>query len=1420
MSSLPSSSPGPSQPPASPKSIAAWGYFWRVGGSLLLLLVLVIAGLLFYASTTHFSNQVRQRVISVLQDATGGRVEVPSLRWNLRHLSVEVDGLTIHGLEGPGELPYAHVDRLYARAKILSLVDAKLGLDFLEVDRPSVHLIIYPNGSTNQPTPKATQNSSGPALRTIFELRANRIEVHDGMALLNERSIPFQLAADNLGVVITYAPVSGHYVGQITCSDITAQQGKAAVVRSQLDLSVEAARDAVELKTLHFTTGKTRFQGSGTLVHYANPQWKLSAGGTVELAELTTVGVVDGFRRGSVELAVTAQGSGIAKYGVDGNAKVMNAGYVIPYVYIEGMNATTRLHITPDEIVLTDLVGRPRQGGIINAELHYLNWSAPDNPTPASPAPDKTKRAPLRATEPPPVRPVMSIRARVHGVRLSTVLESVAERGYQNLGFDTLGEGPVNIDWTGAADDLTVAAKLAMSAPQSSAPGLVPISGSVDAKYFQHGGRVQIYQLEARSPATILNTTGSLGVYPLEEPSNLNIHLVNHNLGEFDQVLKVLDLGVNGKKGISGLPVTLHGDATFDGTGSGSLVDPAFAGHLTADRFSTVVVIPAAAGGAQPQNSQPSVGPVALPAAGSTAGPTSQPATRAHPSAAVSRTIAWDHLDAIASYSSSLISVEKGTLTRGKTVIHAAGQLQAHRISRRRQAFDDESTITATAQVQDASLTDLLSIAGQELPITGNLNLQAHAGGTLGDLNGGASLDLQGGAIEEQPYRSLAATLNFSGQDINLTQLTLLQDGGTVVGNGTYNLQTRNFLGNLDGSNFELAHFPQPKDPRLFVAGALKFDAHASGTIDAISILAGVHLRNLVLGGQPAGALEVVVHTQGSTAHFTAQNSLAAAQLQVKGQTALRGDFETQANIVLTNLNIAPILRAFHVQSVTGNSSIGGTIDVAGPLREPKHFSGDAELNQFNVTLQGIPLQSTGPLRASLRDGVLHLTQAHITGPETDVAVTGTADFMGDQALTVIGNGGINMKLAQTLDPDITSSGHLEFNLNAGGTLSQPSFSGQVHVSNVAVGLKDLPNGISKLNGNLIFDQNRLQVQDLVGTTGGGQLKFSGFLTYQQGIYGDFTASGKDIRVRYLGISATADTTLHLQGSPTNMLLGGNVQITRFIIGPNVDFASFAGSPGASAPPDPTAPSSHVRLDVHIFSAPQLDFQNSYAQLAGSVDLRIRGTVAQPAILGRINVTDGTATFAGTTYRLQRGEIFFTNPVKIEPIIDIDATTRVEEYDVTIGLHGNISQLSPTFRSEPPLPQADVISLLALGRTQEEQALYSQQEQSVGVDSTTNALLGGALNAAVDARVQKLFGGGSVKIDPTYVGTVGSASARITVQQNISRNVQVTYATNVNATAQQLIQAQVDISQSLSILAVRDEAGVFSMVLRVRKRYR
>ena len=325
-----------------------------------------------------------------------------------------------------------------------------------------------------------------------------------------------------------------------------------------------------------------------------------------------------------------------------------------------------------------------------------------------------------------------------------------------------------------------------------------------------------------------------------------------------------------------------------------------------------------------------------------------------------------------------------------------------------------------------------------------------------------------------------------------------------------------------------------------------------------------------------------------------------------------------------------------------------------------------------------------------------------------------------------------------------------------------------------------------------------------------------GFVTYHRGLYADLTADAKDVRIRYPeGVTSTASASLRFQASQSNMLLSGKVTLTGFAISPDVDFAAVAASSGGmSLPPDPSAPSNRVRLDIRITSAPSLNFQNSFARLAGNVELAIRGTLAQPTVLGRVTITEGTATFNGEKFELQHGEIYFSNPVRIQPVIDVTAANTI-----TIALQGATTKLNPTFRSEPPLSEPDIFSLLAMGRTQEEQQIYSTQQQQAGVNSTADSLLGGALNATISNRIQKLFGGGSVRIDPTFVSGVGNATARITVEEPISKTATLTYATNVNSTAEQLIQGEWRVTQDFSVVAVRDESGVFSLVFRLRRRY-
>jgi len=88
-----------------------WGFHvgrvaaWTIVG-VVSLVVLVLGVVAWYTTTPDFQMRVGREVVHVLEDATGGRVELKKITFSLRHLAVEADGLVIHGLEGPGEAPY------------------------------------------------------------------------------------------------------------------------------------------------------------------------------------------------------------------------------------------------------------------------------------------------------------------------------------------------------------------------------------------------------------------------------------------------------------------------------------------------------------------------------------------------------------------------------------------------------------------------------------------------------------------------------------------------------------------------------------------------------------------------------------------------------------------------------------------------------------------------------------------------------------------------------------------------------------------------------------------------------------------------------------------------------------------------------------------------------------------------------------------------------------------------------------------------------------------------------------------------------------------------------------------------------------------------------------------------------------------
>ena len=126
----------------------------------------------------------------------------------------------------------------------------------------------------------------------------------------------------------------------------------------------------------------------------------------------------------------------------------------------------------------------------------------------------------------------------------------------------------------------------------------------------------------------------------------------------------------------------------------------------------------------------------------------------------------------------------------------------------------------------------------------------------------------------------------------------------------------------------------------------------------------------------------------------------------------------------------------------------------------------------------------------------------------------------------------------------------------------------------------------------------------------------------------------------------------------------------------------------------------NMNLDVQIETAPDVAFETSVAQsIEADANLRLRGTAANPAVLGRINVTQGELAFFGNKYTINQGSISFFNPAKIDPILNVDLETKARGVDVTLTVTGPINKLNVSYRSDPPLQFADIVALLATGRT-------------------------------------------------------------------------------------------------------------------------
>jgi translocation and assembly module TamB len=364
------------------------------------------------------------------------------------------------------------------------------------------------------------------------------------------------------------------------------------------------------------------------------------------------------------------------------------------------------------------------------------------------------------------------------------------------------------------------------------------------------------------------------------------------------------------------------------------------------------------------------------------------------------------------------------------------------------------------------------------------------------------------------------------------------------------------------------------------------------------------------------------------------------------------------------------------------------------------------------------------------------------------------------------------------------------------------------------------------VKGVATFSGTRATIQSLTGESGGGTVEMAGFASLTNGVVAfRIEARARGVRVRYPeGISSVSDADLTLAGTEQRSEASGKVTVRRVAITPKSDAASIlvqASNPIRTVAAN-TGFASNVNLDIQVETAVDVVFETNVAQgVQADANLRLRGTVTSPALLGRINVTHGDMVFFGNKYTISQAALTFSDPARIAPVLNVDIETKARGVTVTLTIAGPMNKLNLSYRSDPPLQFADIVALLATGRSPTSATLATDTGQSPNFQQLNgNALLGQALANPAAGRLERFFGVSRIKIDPQLTGVTGVPEARLTIEQEVTPSLLFTYVSDVSNTNTQLIRVEWSFSRTWGAILTRDENGYVSLDFAYRKRFK
>jgi len=472
----------------------------------------------------------------------------------------------------------------------------------------------------------------------------------------------------------------------------------------------------------------------------------------------------------------------------------------------------------------------------------------------------------------------------------------------------------------------------------------------------------------------------------------------------------------------------------------------------------------------------------------------------------------------------------------------------------------------------------------------------------------------------------------------------------------------------------------------------------------------------------------------------------------------------------------------------------------------------EGRVEKLDLKLEERPIQLLEPARFTLTASGFATDGLRLGLLDDEVFARASVSSDGRLAGNVSGT--IDLLLLRFLLPEWEGAGRATGIVELLGTVDRPHLEGIAKVSQVSFRIPGSREVVSGVDGTVLFSKDEIGLEGMTfrfmrGTgSGGGRIGFAGEVP-------DLVLAGTIANLEYPlfpGLEPRLSGRFRLEGPVDGLELSGDLQVRRALLRRRDDLATIIADWFLST--SPPAEGGGLKLDLQIEADRTLEARTSFIRVVGSASLKVSGTSNHPEVTGTVEFLEGgDFTFQGVRYELDRGVITFSDPTRMNPFLDIVARAWIDTYQVEVRLTGTVDRLVPVVTSDPPLPEGELMTMMAFGRSG---AGLGGANLGMGVASS---LLARELNSELERRTRELLPIDQVRVDPFAEVSTGNPTARVTVVKQLSPSWSLMLQSNLSANREEVVVLRWFLGQGVFLEATRDVDGSVGLDVKLRRRY-